>query len=402
MIKEELLHFLWRTHKFPKIGMQTTAGEYVEILSPGILNHGDGPDFSNAKIRIGDVLWVGPVELHLKSSDWYAHQHHHDKRYDPVILHVVLEENQPIQVLNRRLPCIEIKKFVKPDLIARYKDLQVCKENLACAPYPIENIAESFLWMRDRLLTERLQRRLTEVNKLVVGRQALFYKLLLGALGAKANRVSFMDFANRIHWSQVNRWQNRPERIYSYFMYLSGLFEKEVNLMPEKSLLAAYVANPMNKLLWQTRSIRPASQPKRRILEFCALVVHDTFTTMLEADDPFFYNDAWNTTIQSLRSGVIDQVTFSEFVLRNIALNAVVPFAFYRGVQSGDPAWFDFALQHVEEWPPEQNKIIKLYQNKSLKIKSGGDSQALLELYNQYCIPKKCVSCAIGTTLLRA
>jgi hypothetical protein len=123
---------------------------------------------------------------------------------------------------------------------------------------------------------------------------------------------------------------------------------------------------------------------------------------MLEADDPFLYNDAWNTTIQSLRSGEIDQVSFSEFVLRNIALNAVVPFAFYRGVQSGDAAWFDFALQHVEEWPPEQNKIIKLYQNKSLKIKSGGDSQALLELYNQYCIPKKCVSCAIGTTLLRA
>ena len=149
----------------PKIGLQTTTGDYIEIISPGILNHGDGPDFSNAKIRIGDVLWVGPVEIHIKSSDWYAHKHQMDSRYDPVVLHVVLEENQPVHVLNRRLPCLEIKKFVQPELVSKYLDLQACKENLACAPYEIENIAESFLWMRDRLLTERLQRRLNEFRQ---------------------------------------------------------------------------------------------------------------------------------------------------------------------------------------------------------------------------------------------
>lgn len=386
----------------PKIGLQTTTGEYVEILSPGILNHGDGPDFSNAKIRIGDVLWVGPVEMHLKSSDWYSHQHQTDKRYDPVVLHVVLEENQPVHVLNRRLPCIEIKKFIKPNLVTKYNDLQSCKENLSCSPYDIKNIAESFLWMRDRLLMERLQRRLDEVHRFGSGSQALFYNLMLGALGAKANRIAFLDYASRIHWSQLNRWTNRPERIYGYLMHLSGLFDKELNHLPEKSLIAAYTIHPMNKELWQTRSIRPASQPKRRILEFCALLVHDVFTPLFEADDAFSYNEIWNLIIQRIHSGEIEHIKFSEFVMRNIALNAVVPFAFYRGIQSGDSSWFDFALQHLEDWPPEQNKIVKLYQNKSLKIRSGGDSQALLELYNQYCISKKCLSCAIGTTLLRA
>jgi len=167
-------------------------------------------------------------------------------------------------------------------------------------------------------------------------------------------------------------------------------------------LVSAYSPEPMNRELWQTRSIRPASQPKRRILEFCSLLIQDVFTPLLESDDAFQYNEHWNLIIRSMRSGEIEQVKFSDFVMRNIALNAIVPFAFYRGVQSGDPTWFDFALQHLEDWPPEQNKIIKLYQNKSLKIRSGGDSQALLELYNQYCIPKKCVSCAIGSTLLRA
>ncbi len=402
MIKEELLHFIWRSHKIPKIGLQTTTGEFVEILSPGILNHGDGPDFSDAKIRIGDVLWVGPVEIHLKSSDWYAHQHQIDRRYDPVILHVVLDENNPVYALNRRLPCLEIKKFVSPELVSKYQDLQNCKENLACASYDIANISDSFLWMRDRLLTERLQRRLKEVRQSSMGSQALFYTLLLGAFGAKSNRQAFMDFASRIHWSQLNRWKNRPERVYAYFMLLSGLFKKEINHLPDKSLLSAYISDPMSKELWQTRSIRPASQPKRRILEFCSLFTHEVFTPLFEADDAFTYNDTWNTIEKALQSGDFGQIKFSDFVLRNMALNAVLPFAFYRGTQSGDVTWFDFALQHFEDWPPEQNKIIKLYQNKSLKINSGGDSQALLELYNQYCIPKKCLSCAIGNTLLRA
>jgi hypothetical protein len=88
--------------------------------------------------------------------------------------------------------------------------------------------------------------------------------------------------------------------------------------------------------------------------------------------------------------------------LNNIAINAISPFAFYRGLQTSEADWFDYALYALDEWPAEQNNIVQLYKNKSLKIKTSGDSQALLELNKNYCLPKKCVSCAIGTSLLRA
>ena len=402
MIKEELLHFVWRTHRIPKIGMRTTEGENVEILSPGVLNHNDGPDFTNAKIRIGELLWVGPIEIHVKSSDWYAHNHQSDSRYDAVVLHVVLEENQPVEVLNRRLPCLEIKRFVTQALQHTYSDLQKCKENLACAPYDLPQMNESFLWMRDRLIIERLQRRLSITSSPTKASQILFYTLLFGALGAKSNRESFEELASRIQWAQIDRWLQRPERIYTYIMYTSGLFEKELSTMPELKLIEAYVEQPMPKSCWQNKQIRPAARPKIRILEICSILAKQAFVPLIEADDVFEYNEAWNNLLDEIRSGSFDQIKYGDFVLSNIALNAIVPYAYFRGVQSGNSAWFDFALQHLEDWPPEQNKIIKLYRNKGLKISSGGDSQALLELYQSYCIPKKCVSCAIGMTLLRA
>ena len=43
------------------------------------------------------MLWFGDVEIHLKSSEWYAHRHHEDEYYDAVILHVVYEEDVEVK-----------------------------------------------------------------------------------------------------------------------------------------------------------------------------------------------------------------------------------------------------------------------------------------------------------------
>src|SRR5690606_28764969 len=61
----------------------------LEIIHPGQGNVNAGPDFYNAKIKISNTIWAGNVEIHLRSSDWYKHNHNLDKAYDNVILHVV-------------------------------------------------------------------------------------------------------------------------------------------------------------------------------------------------------------------------------------------------------------------------------------------------------------------------
>nr|MBP7487150.1 DUF2851 family protein [Parabacteroides sp.] len=82
---EQLLHYVWM-FKLYQHELTTTSGEKVTVLDAGILNTNAGPDFFNAKIKIGDTLWAGSIEIHHKSSDWKVHKHHTDKAYDSVIL----------------------------------------------------------------------------------------------------------------------------------------------------------------------------------------------------------------------------------------------------------------------------------------------------------------------------
>ena len=82
------MHYVWKHKLFPLRELETSDGQTVEVIDPGLHNHNAGPDFFNAKVRIGRTLWVGNVEIHDKSSDWYLHGHDKDQRYDNVILHV--------------------------------------------------------------------------------------------------------------------------------------------------------------------------------------------------------------------------------------------------------------------------------------------------------------------------
>ena len=89
MIKEDLLHFMWKSHLIPKLGLKTTNGQRIDVLHSGVLNRENGPDFLLSRIRIDGFLWAGSIEMHVKASDWYSHGHQYDKRYDNVVLHVI-------------------------------------------------------------------------------------------------------------------------------------------------------------------------------------------------------------------------------------------------------------------------------------------------------------------------
>ena len=93
---EHLLHYVWKHKLFPLKVLQTTNGLPVEVIDPGLQNPNAGPDFFNAKLKIDGALWVGNIEIHTHSSDWFRHGHHSDKTYDSVILHVVSEADTEI------------------------------------------------------------------------------------------------------------------------------------------------------------------------------------------------------------------------------------------------------------------------------------------------------------------
>ena len=94
---EHLLHYVWKHKLFSLEILQTTKGLPVEVIDPGLRNPNSGPDFFNAKLKINNTLWVGNVEIHTRSSDWFRHGHDGDKVYDSVILHIVGRRSDPYQ-----------------------------------------------------------------------------------------------------------------------------------------------------------------------------------------------------------------------------------------------------------------------------------------------------------------
>lgn len=90
-VNEDVVKAIWLEQPWGANPVRDVNGRRVEILSPGWLNNGAGPDFRNAVYKVdGGPLVKGDVEIHVRSSDWTRHGHHTDPAYDGVGLHVAL------------------------------------------------------------------------------------------------------------------------------------------------------------------------------------------------------------------------------------------------------------------------------------------------------------------------
>ena len=195
-MREDFLHYLWRTKRFHLENLLTTEAVPLQIIDFGQHNHHAGPDFLEAKIQIGETIWAGNVEIHVKASEWLAHQHQKDKAYDNVILHVVLEEDQPIyRSTGERIPCLELRQRIPPKIIKTYQKLVHNEHWIACQHhfYTVPSLTKN-LWL-DRLLVERLEQKTIPITeKLAKSNYAwetIFYQTLAANFGVKINMAPF-------------------------------------------------------------------------------------------------------------------------------------------------------------------------------------------------------------------
>src|SRR5690606_12863726 len=201
-MNEDFLHYLWKFKKFLFQNLKTTHNEFVEIIHVGEHNFNSGPDFFNARIKIDNQLWAGNVEIHLKSSDWYLHNHENDENYNNVILHVVWEHDVEIfRYKNIPIPTLELKNIVSDTILVKYSNLfNQNKKFINC-----ENdiaLFDSFLlknWI-DRLYIERLEDKAKnislELKKSNNDWEAVLFKMLLKNFGLKVNGDSFYSIGN--------------------------------------------------------------------------------------------------------------------------------------------------------------------------------------------------------------
>lgn len=422
-MKEEFLHYLWR-FRLLHYPLFTTKNEIIEVLNNGIYNTDAGPDFSQAKLKIGDKIWAGNIEIHLKASDWNKHQHQFDKAYNTTILHVVYQSDMDIQMENGEYPpCLELKGKFDEKRLEKYRDFLKSEKWIPCSGQLIEFPEMKFDALYTRLSIERLEEKskdiLIRLEKNKNDWEESFYQVLAGTFGLKINQEVFIQFAESLPLTKVIRQYSNLFQIESLMFGQSGILKDKYftdeyprKLQKEYAYLAKkHQLQALEGHLWKYLRLRPANFPNIRIAQFAALIFSriGLFAQIVETEeltdlDAFFQieaSDYWTTHFVWDKQSLASRKKISRDRIHLILINAVVPFLFLYSKLRQREELVDRSLEFLENIPFERNKTTKNFLAEGLKLKSAIQSQALIQLKNKYCDAKRCLNCPIGVYLLR-
>lgn len=419
-MKESILHYVWQNKLFDTHGLQTADGELVEVVDVGKYNTDSGPDFFNAKIKIGDTLWAGNVEIHTRSTDWSKHNHHTDKAYDSVILHVVSDVDAEVyRIDGERIP--QVRLVCPLSVVRNYEQLINEQKWIACAE-KVRLVPDIFIqsW-KNALLTERLEQKMNAIQSLLAENnqhwEEAFYITLARSFGFGTNSQAFETLAKSLPLSVLGKHKDNLFQLESLLFgqagLLSGAIADEYALQLRQEcvfLKAKFGLHPIEGSQWKLLRLRPDNFPHVRIAQFAALIHASSklFSKIVENPDVDYLRGLfvcepsayWKSHYLFDAESVLKSKKLGAQSVNTILINTVVPFLFCYASQKGNDVLKDSALLILEKMPSERNAIVSGWQDAGIKSESAYDSQALLQLKKQYCDEKKCLRCRIGHKVL--
>lgn len=420
--REELLQFIWEQRLFDPRGLRTVDDEPVEVIRPGRLHGHSGPDLVEADVRIGGQRWAGQVEVHVRSSEWYAHRHERDSAYDNVVLHVVYVHDMDVRTrAGARVPTVELQHRIPSERLETYRALMHTKAWVPCAPRIAEaDPGRTALWL-ERLLVERLERKCGVVEEVLhdCGGDAMeaFWRVLAQGFGSKVNAAAFGMLARALPLKVLLKYSDDPLRVEALLFGQAGLLRVDLieehprRLQAEHRLLAElHGLEPMAVAAWRFGGLRPPNFPTVRLAQLAALVCapSGSLDTLLMRDDTALLDHLreaeaagyWTTHYRFGQTGGSAPKRLGADAAHGLVINAIVPYLFAMGRAQGKPGLQERALRLLEGLPAEGNSILSGWARLGIKAASAGRSQALLELKAQYCGQRRCLSCVIGASLL--
>ncbi len=425
-MKEKFLHFIWRFQLFDSLSLQTTDGTPVFVEEKGLWNKIDsGPDFSMSKIRMDHQIWVGNVEIHVRSSDWDLHKHTGDKSYENVILHVVFEHDKEIEFLvSRNVKTLELKNYISPEVLSNYERLVESGQNFIPCEKSIHLIQDDSVkfWL-ERLVIERLERKTNEIEQEFLKSdknwEELLFKKMAYAFGLKINSESFTLWANSFPFKVLTKIQTKPDLIYALFFGQAGFLDVETdeNYVAELKknysfLQSKYDVKPLDKSVFKFFRLRPPSFPTVRMMQLATLYGHyqNVFMFLMGTKDvekvrqvfrDLDYPEFWkNHFTLEKESSVHSEKEISNELIDRIIINVVLPLKFvyakHRATDVSEELW-----EGLRILPPEKNTIIEEFAKLGLKAENAFEGQAYLELRKHFCNEKKCLNCALGLQILK-
>lgn len=418
---EYLLHYTWKHRLFPLKELVTTDGLPLEVIDAGLHNTDAGPDFFNAKLKIGGTLWVGNVEIHQRASDWFVHGHHTDKAYDNVVLHVVETDDRPAtDSVGRRVPTLVLP--VADKVRANYAELMRTEDYPPChaiiAHLPRLTV-HSYLSV---LQTERLTQKALRIEEWRKRRnldwEEAFFMTLARNFGFGVNNEAFENWASHIPLRAVDKHRDDLFMIEAIFFGQAGLLQGEQEeeyasrLQREYRFLShKFGLTPMEVHRWRFLRMRPANFPHVRLAQLASFYYKGAgiLGRLLEAEsigqvcalleaEPSEY---WKTHYSFSGTAPSRTKRLSKTTKELLIINTVSPFLYAYGRYKSDEALCQRAVTFLEALKAEDNRIIRTWAECGIEVKSAADSQALIQLKREYCDVKKCLQCRFGYEYLK-
>ncbi|SFK54018.1 DUF2851 family protein [Proteiniphilum acetatigenes] len=449
--KEELLHYIWKFGLYPSDSLKTTDGQRVEVIDPGMHNLHAGPDFFNAKIRIGDKLWAGDVEIHRSSDEWERHGHHTDKAYNSVILHLSEHVNMAIKSeKGQQIPQCEL---LVPDEVRKNADYLIyshsslpCKDHFSSLP---EMFIRSFL---GRLAIERLERKtndiFTHLDRFHQSWDEVFYVLLTRNFGFGLNSDAFERLALSLPFKCIRRHGDSLFQVEALLFGQAGLLEESIDwearetgrlgrtrkteVTPEmqkkresgdrkddyflqlhneyRFLKNKYSLTPLESYLFKRMRVRPRSFPEMRIAQLAALLQSSgrLFSLVLEQEEVDDWmllfmaspSNYWRRHYSFGKQSPESVGQLGSASRQVLLINTVAPILFAYGKKTATESYCERAIHLLESLKPERNVIVSEFNEAGIIPQNAFDTQALIQLRRAYCDPRKCLFCRIGHRLL--
>jgi len=416
---ERLLQYIWQHQYFKRSGLLTTQGQPLEILQVGRLNTNQGPDFLHGRIRVDDTEWAGHVELHIRTTDWNLHGHTDDEHYQNIILHVVWQNDKELPL---PFPCLELQPLVSKLLLKQYETLMLDRRNFIPCEQHWPGLDETvFLKWKERLLIERLLHRTDRILSLLEKNsrhwEECFWILLARNFGISLNADAFEKIAISLPLNLLTRHKNQLIQVESLLLGQAGLlekvFEESYPVMLQKEyrfLQKKYGLRPIHEPICFLR-MRPAAFPTVRLAQLAALICnsHRLFTNMLEINDfkeamamlSVRANDYWHYHYMFDETSAFSYKNLGRQMKANLFINSIIPMIYAYGHFNRSEKITDKALRWMEQVSAEGNTITKGFEGLGATIASAFDSQAFIQLKQEYCDQKRCLHCVIGNSILK-
>ncbi len=423
---EQLLHYCWKHRLFPAQQLSTTDGQPVEVIDTGLHNHNDGPDFFNAKIKIGGTLWVGNIEIHDKASDWYLHRHDTDRHYDNVILHVC--ENIDRTIVNAKGESVPQMEMRVPEHVRTNYEALINEDRYPPCYRIIPQLSQLTLhsWL-SALQTERLEEKTKAIMQKAAAMSNDWEKVLFATLarsyGFGLNGDAFEEWSNTVDLAAAAHHRDDVFQIEAIFMGQAGFLDKE-NIPQrhyEQTVADSYFQRLNNEYAylkhkfglktmdysrWRFLRLRPQNFPQIRLSQLahlycsrqmslsrmCECNTTDDVEDMLSTHATPYWQTHFTFGAESKKS----KKQLSPASLQVLTINTIVPILFAYGRYKANEKYVDRAFDMLEQLKAEKNNIVAMWQECGLKTDTAADSQALIQLKTKYCDRRDCLRCRIG------